>query len=429
MVRIRSQAGGATTDNTATGVYERGIPGASVRIDSFGDFSERIQVRPNAKTLSSRMQPAQSSRFENSRSAVTAGNADYSSPPADPQGRLVDMSDRPIACSSYDGKNEVVFGCSDHALYAIDLSTPRKGPTKMYSKRWGHADWVTGCAHLSNGRVLSCGMDKICLWSADKRRCQDLHYHNRSISGVVAGPDGSAYSMSYDCTVAVWALGGGERATEKAQPVEILRGHKSPVVTLQRGTDMVASGGKDGALVCWDAATADCLLRTRAHEATVTALCLPTGSQNVISGGSDGLIKIWDARTKSLLSNNRAHTDTASGGPAPVADIQSVGEHLIVSGGADGAVVVADQRRNGMIVSFQHCQNGIYKVTAAPDGKCVFVGDGQGMLFCYDVIEGKLCYGLGASSDGAVKCIEPIPSMAQVVTAGEDGNVLCFQYE
>ena len=431
IVSVRGRGDGEAPGSA--GVYEPGIPGATVRINSFGDTAERIQIRAAAKTSSFRMQPASSSDFQSSSRSADHRDAgrgvDYGNPPVDPQGRLVDMSDRPISCSSYDGKSEVVFGCSDHALYAIDLDAPRKGPTKLYSKRWGHADWVTGCTHLSSGRVLSCGMDKLCLWSADKRRCQDLHYHNRSISGVAAGPGGAAYSSSYDCTVAVWNLSGGERATEKAQPVAILKGHKSPIITLKSGANIVASGGKDGALVCWDSASADCLIRTRAHEASVTALCLPNLSQNVISGGSDGLIKIWDARTKSLLSNNRRHSDAASGGPAPVADIQVVGEHLLVSGGADGAVVIADQRRNGAIASFQHCQHGVYKVQPASDGKCVFVGDGAGMMFCYDVIEGKLRYGLGASSDGAVKCIEPISSRSQVVTAGEDGNVLCFQYE
>lgn len=271
---------------------------------------------------------------------------------------------------------------------------------------------------------------KLCLWSVDKRRCQDLAHHTRSISSVKAGGNDVVYSASYDGTVAAWALGGGERATENAKPCNVFKGHKSPVLELACQGPLVASGGKDGALLCWDSDSGSCLMRLRAHDAAVTALMFPSREENVlISGSADGLIKTWDPRTKALLSSAALHKDRASGSGAPVAGLAAVGEHWLVSGGADNAVHVLDRRRAGdPVCSFFSCRTGVYSVATAPDERCAFVGDGAGMMHCYDVTRGQQCYGLGASEQGAVRCIVPVNDYSQIVTGGEDGKALVFSF-
>jgi hypothetical protein len=48
--------------------------------------------------------------------------------PSDPAGVLCDISDRPSLCSAANwGKNEVVVGSSDHALYVIGEGQERRG--------------------------------------------------------------------------------------------------------------------------------------------------------------------------------------------------------------------------------------------------------------------------------------------------------------
>ena len=428
MVASRSSSTRVAAKTTAP----RGIPGHEVFIESFGDTTERIQIRAVKESgATSRIAPARREQFAHEGMYTDVACTSYINPPQDPAGRLVDVSNRPLACAAFNGTNEVVFGGTDHALYALDLSQPGRGATKLYSKRWGHSDWVTGCAFTSSGRVLSGAMDsKLCLWSTDKRRCQELTHHTRSVSSVKAGANDTAYSASYDGTVAVWALGGGERATENAKPRSILTGHKSPVLELACQHSLVASGGKDGALLCWDVESEQCLMRARAHDAAVTALLFPPQESVVmVSGSADGFIKTWDPRTKALLSSAALHRDRASGSGAPVAGLAAVGEHCLVSGGADNAVHVLDRRRAAEpVCSFSSCRTGVYSVAAAPDGRCVFVGDGSGMLSCFDVARGQLCYGLGASEQGAVRCIIPAKDFSQVVTGGEDGKALVFSF-
>lgn len=52
----------------------------------------------------------------------------------------MDISDRPSLCSAaHWGRNEVVIGSSDHALYVIDAEKGTKKRT-LYSKSNGHSE-------------------------------------------------------------------------------------------------------------------------------------------------------------------------------------------------------------------------------------------------------------------------------------------------
>lgn len=87
-------------------------------------------------------------------------------------GAKVDLCDRPAICSaaSWDAQ-EVCIGCSDHALYVVDVNKARK-KRKLHSKSSGHAEWVTCVTYLGRtGAILSGGMDsKLCLWSGVQAR-------------------------------------------------------------------------------------------------------------------------------------------------------------------------------------------------------------------------------------------------------------------
>ena len=78
----------------------------------------------------------------------------------------------------------VVTASSDHGLRVYNLKTGKK-QRELYNKRFGHTDWVTTCAYVSDGRILSGSMDKrLCLWDRSAVRSNDLMGHNGSISKV-----------------------------------------------------------------------------------------------------------------------------------------------------------------------------------------------------------------------------------------------------
>lgn len=51
------------------------------------------------------------------------------------------------------------------------------------------------------------------------------------------------------------------------------------------------------------------------------------------------------------------------------------------------------------------------------------------MLYCYDLSTGEMNYGLGASSQGSVRCMAVVGDpVGHLAVCGEDGNVLIFDH-
>jgi len=90
----------------------------------------------------------------------------FSSPPliTSSEGKVCDLSDRPLSCGVLAPWGEVVVGGTDHALYCTNsrLALSRQ----LFSKRYGHSEWVTDVIISSEGNhVISAAMDgKICVW-------------------------------------------------------------------------------------------------------------------------------------------------------------------------------------------------------------------------------------------------------------------------
>ena len=71
-----------------------------------------------------------------------------------------------------DSKGEnIVTGSADHGLRIYNLRSGKK-VRELYSKRYGHSDWVTTVAYLNDGRILSGSMDKkLSLWEKGIVKC------------------------------------------------------------------------------------------------------------------------------------------------------------------------------------------------------------------------------------------------------------------
>jgi len=186
-------------------------------------------------------------------------------------GRICNVSDVPLMCSSINwSAGEVVVGSADHALYVVDVQTGKKRRT-LYTKTAGHAEWVTTCQYLPDGRIISGGMDSLlCLWEANSNRCQQLTAHAAPISVVDISPGtNTAVSASYDKSVRVWDV-----ASRRASESSCLTGHAAPVLQLVCGNgDNLISGDRGGTVIMWGLATGSTTSKLKdAHAGHVTAL-------------------------------------------------------------------------------------------------------------------------------------------------------------
>lgn len=80
---------------------------------------------------------------------------------------------RGILCMSL--KDDLLAtGSSDHGIRVYDV---KKGTfiKELYTKKYGHKEWLTSVSFLNDGRLFSAGMDSLlCLWDSKSVRCDTI---------------------------------------------------------------------------------------------------------------------------------------------------------------------------------------------------------------------------------------------------------------
>lgn len=324
-----------------------------------------------------------------SASAIAALPASgWSTGPLDNAGRVGNVSDRPLLCMSVH-ENFAVVGSADHGLIEVELTGSGKRDGKplrtrrtLYTKQYGHAEWVADVTHLPDGRILSAGVDsKCCLWNANGApKCIDLLGHTGSVSKVLASADGSlALSASYDKTVRLWSTSSGKELIK-------LRAHRAPVMHLAWGAGGLASADRDGSVVAWDVQTGDAT-HLGAHGGHCTALAAaggdggsvgaasPSGAgPGLLSGGQDGVVRLWDVRQARSACETQVHTGAVND---IVAHRLPSSQALVVTSGADKRVLALDPRMSLQAVHvFQEHRDFVYSLACIGNLSVSGAGDG-----------------------------------------------------
>jgi WD40 repeat protein len=342
---------------------------------------------------------------------------------------LFDASDRNILCQSLLG-NKCVVGSADHGLKEFDTNTGKQ-IRELYNKKSGHSEWVTCVSHLSDGRIVSGGMDnKLCLWGkGGSRSCTDLIGHSGSISSVCTSASAShIISTSYDKTIRVWN-------TRRGSEVTALRGHTAPVLDLDWSTEgrgLLLTGDRAGMACIWDLESGSHATSLKNHRGHVTALKWLNGGQTCVTGDQAGTMRLWDSR---LNSSNGCVQEYQNHPGGAINDFQLSGSYL-VSTGADTKIQVLDFRGGGggggggggsgeceCVHTWTSHRDFIYSLDTM--NEYVVTGSGDGLMLFHSIRTGKLLYGMGASQ-GAVRCIDA--TSHAVVASGDDGNTLVYTF-
>lgn len=346
--------------------------------------------------------------------------------PRDPKGTTtIDLSDRPSLCMDM-RKDSVVIGSSDHALYEVNLSKGKRTRT-LYSKAYGHAEWVNAVKYFPDGKVLSAGLDsKLLLWHASAVRATELKGHSHSVSAIDVSQDGGlACSCGYDKTIRFWSVAG-----LSGRETQCLRGHKAPIIEMAWRDAVLVSGSRDGTLISWDVAQGKPMKREAvAHQGHITALALAGDSANavsggclVLSGGQDGCLRVADHRMRSETPVFQRYHHRSGAGAGAVGAIRTTSAGLVLTMGADKRICVSDPRMGFEAVRIiERHEDFIYSMEVLEN--LVLSGSGDGKLLVHNLRTGERLYDLEGHQN-AVRSLGV--SEEALVASGDDGNCVIY---
>jgi hypothetical protein len=216
----------------------------------------------------------------------------------------------------------------------------------------GHTLQVRSMAFSPDGSRLASGSNDgtIKLWdTASGQELRTLKGHTRAVYTLVFSPDGTHLtSGSNDGTIKLWdAASGRELRTIKAQtgPRNVFfdatwDDNRLAMGSLAFNPDggRLASGGEDGMIKLWDAASGQLLRSLKGHFDAVLSLAYSPDGSRLASGSMDGTLKIWDTANGQEVRTFKEHTDAV----VSVA-FSPVGNRL-VSGSSDMTIKVWDAR-------------------------------------------------------------------------------------
>lgn len=150
-----------------------------------------------------------------------------------------------------------------------------------------------------------------------------LEGHGGPVMGVATG-DKTAATASFDNSVGLWPLSGGE-------PVW-LDGHEAAVKSvIFVGDDLLASAGDDQMILIWNRATGSEIARITSHTGKIMSLASSPDGSMIASASWDRRIGLWEARTGKLIRWLDGHTGNVN-------DVAFSGNASLFSASYDGTV-------------------------------------------------------------------------------------------
>ena len=268
-----------------------------------------------------------------------------------------------VYCAQFDG-NKIITGSRDHTVRIWDTKTyqciRRLGPP--VKRRNGDHGYRAGMA-VPRGNAPFCTLQVDSPDPSDGRRCQ--FWHDQSILCLQFDEE-ILVTGSSDCTCIVWSIAQNYRP----------------------------------------------LFRLQGHTAGVLDVCID--STRIVTCSKDSTIRVWDRHTGALLDALRGHQ-------GPVNAIQLRGD-LLASASGDGICRLWRLDTGECVKEFSSQKRGLACVEFSEDGRYVYAGGNDQVIYGYNVQTGEIIRQLHGHTD-LVRSLHLDSASGRIISGSYDHSV------
>ena len=243
-----------------------------------------------------------------------------------------------------------------------------------------------------------------------------LEGHKDWVRSVGWSPDGARLlSGGDDGKLRLWEAASGRE-------LAVLEGHKGMVLSVGWSPDgaRLLSGGDDGTLRLWEAASGRELAVLVGHKGQVWCVAWSPYGARLLSGGDDGTLRLWEVangRELAMLEGHKGRMWCVGWSPD--------GDRLL-SGGADGTLrlwEVASGRELAVLVGHKEA---VLSLAWSPGGARLLSGGFDGTLRLWEATSGRELAML-VGHKGAVLSVAWSPEGARLLSGGDDGTLRLWE--